>query len=807
MLPRHPLALLLPTAVLLLLGAAPLGAAGLVIPVEPDLPPLALERHDVEVVVDGQSATTTVVQIFVNNTQRRLEAQYVFPVPEGSAMSRFSMEVGGREVKGELIDKERARSIYENAVKQSGDAGLLEHLGSDVFRAKVYPIEPRSRVKVSMRYHQVLEALSVRGESGENSLVHYDYPLRNGARPGPTVHGQFSFDATIRSTTPIRNVYSPSHEVAVDRSKELEARVTYAEKHTTLSKDFQLYYSVSDEDVGLNLLTHVPVAGEPGYFLMLLSPRSRLQAKKIVERDLVFVVDTSGSMLGDKMKQAKNALRHCISNLNDGDRFGLVRFSTDVYPWNSSFADAGQDNRELALRWVDELTAQGGTDMAGALGTALAFPRDPMRPCYIVFLTDGRPTIGETIDPKKIVASVERAVSNEPQGAVRLFSWGVGYDVDTQLLDGIASVAGGVSEYVRPEEDVAAKVTEFYNKTSHPVLTSLELEVKGDEIELLDLHPRAITDLYAGSQLVLVGRFKGEGNAQLLLKGRVNDATEVFEYSASFGGPDTSREFVETLWARRRVGYLLDGIRLRGESEEVVSEVVRLSKKYGIQTPYTSFVILRDGTAVASAKRESRDRRADSRVLSLNALEFRASGRKSDLGSPSAESASGPGNVGKLVTGRAVRIPAEDKEIRDEDRLRENDVARSLEEGFEKSAGKAAVETASYLRRLKQAERADDGRSTAPFRKAGGTRFFSYRGMWVDERFEAGHQVTLVKFASPAYFRLVARHKSLIEVLKVANSLVYVTTKGRALAIGKSGKESLSDTEITALFEDGKKGP
>lgn len=782
MLPRSALfCLLLP------LATAPVSAAGLVIPDEPDLPPMALTRHDVRVEIQGQGATTTVEQVFGNNTQRRLEAQYVFPIPKGAVMSRFTMQVNGRDVEGEIVRQEEARKIYQSVVKRSGDAGLLEYLGADVFRANIFPVEPGERLRITVRFHQGLAA--------ESGLVHYLYPLRDGPKRGPTVHGEFRIEVTIKSPTPVQNVYSPSHPVIVDRSREEQVKVTYTVKDTTLMKNFHLYYGVSDEDVGLNLVTYRPRGRDPGYFMMLLSPRSRLQTESVIERDLVFVIDTSGSMEGDKIKQARNALRYCITNLNKGDRFGLVRFSTSVYPWSEELVPATEGVRQRALEWVDGLSARGGTDIAGALETALSFRRNPARPCFVIFLTDGKPTLGDTIDPQQILAGVERAVAAAGDETVRIFTWGIGYDVDAQLLDSIAAAAGGVSDYVLPEEDVAAKVTSFYNKTSHPLLTGMTLELDGDDVKLLDMHPRQVPDLYAGAQLVLLGRYTGDGDVTLRLSGRVNEETERFRYEASFPLEDAGHGFVEPLWAKRRIGYLLDSIRSRGEQKELMDEVVRLSVEYGIQTPYTSYVVLGDGTRVAAA--ESASNRGGNwggrEVLALRKTRSRAAGR--ELERTLDELTVKLGDTRGAAAGLAAARPA-----LEEERRKHNDVARSLLYGFGKRDGKSAVETARYLKRLKEADRAGERRSLVPFRKAARTRFFAYRGMWVDERFEAGNAVTAVKFGSAAYFRLIEKHPELIDALKVAATLLYVTAPGKALVVGPSGEERVTDQQIAELF-------
>ncbi len=763
-------------------------AAGLVIPEEPDLPPMALTSHVVRVEIEGQAASTAVEQTFANNTQRRLEAQYVFPVPEGAAVSGFVMQLDGRELGGEIVREERAREIYQSVIRRSGDAGLLEYIGNDVFRTSLFPVEPGRPVRIAVRFQQVLAA--------ESGLVHYVYPMRDGPRRGPTVHGEFRLEAVIRSATPIRNVYSPSHDVVVERSREREARVTFGVEDTTLMKDFHLYYGVSDQDVGLDLLTYRPDGAPEGYFLMAISPRSRLQAERVVERDIVFVVDTSGSMEGDKIRQARNALRYAITNLNDGDRFGLVRFSTDVYPWNERFVAATSENRSLALTWVDGLGARGGTDIAGALDRSLSFPRDPARPCFVIFLTDGRPTIGTTIEPPKILANVRDAASPSRGTTVRVFTWGVGYDVDPQLLDSIASSTGGVSEYVRPEEDIAAKVTAFYNRTSHPVLTDMKLEVEGGAVELLDLHPRTVPDLYAGTQVVLLGRYTGDGEVALRLEGRVNDETERFDYRAVFPRSDARREFVELLWARRRIGYLLDSIREQGEERELVDEAIRLSMHYGIQTPYTSYLILDDGQVASATSPSSQAARRGTRALlarrdrAVDAVRLRFARNRRELDALAGEAVAEEQRRGESLSLAAVSAGA---------RRKQNALAENLAQGFESRAGRAAVETATYLRRLKEAEREDRG-AIAPFRRAAGTRFYSYRGLWVDERFRASDAVTVVRFASPAYFRLIERHPELIRALRVSRALIYVTAPGKALVVAATGAERLGDEEMAELF-------
>ncbi len=266
------------TAALLLAIAAPAFAQGIVIPDDPNLPPLSIVNHRVKVDIDRQGATTTVEQVFLNNTDRQLEAQFIFPIPRGAAMSRFTMLMNGKEKPGEIVEKNQARQIYNSIVNRSRDPGLLEYLGGELFRANIFPIAPRGSQTITLRFEQVLTA--------QDALVSYIYPVRAGAKHGPVVQGEFSFEATIKSAIPILNVYSPSHGINVMRASDREARVTFSDRRATLDKDFQLYYGLSDKEIGLNLVTYRPNPKEPGYFMLLLAPKSTLQSERIVERDL-----------------------------------------------------------------------------------------------------------------------------------------------------------------------------------------------------------------------------------------------------------------------------------------------------------------------------------------------------------------------------------------------------------------------------------------------------------------------------------------------------------------------------------------
>ena len=739
----------------LIAGALPAAAQGLIIPDEPDLPPLAITRHDVRVSIDNQAAVTTVEQLFVNNTEKRLQAQFVFPIPKDAAASAFSLTVDGKKHDGEMLEKTQAREIFESLIRRAQDPTLLEQLGGRLFRASIV-IDPKAKQLIALQFSEVLTA--------ENALVRYLYPVRNGATRGATVNGDFSVEVSIKSNSPIGNVYSPSHAVTVTRDGANAAKATFSAKNVTLTKDFQLYYGLTEKALGVNLITYRPDPKEPGTFLMLVTPRS-LKTEKVVMRDVVFVLDTSGSMKGEKIQQAKNALKQCISTLNDGDRFNLITFSSYVDTWKKELVPAAEF-RKAALERVDAILAEGATDIDGALKAALSFPQDPNRPYVVIFMTDGKPTVGDATDPKIILAKAERAKSD----SLRIFTWGVGYDVDTTLLDGIAAATGGVSEYVHPEEDIATKLATFWGRTSRPVLTNLELLVDSKDVQLVGMLPSSMPDLYAGGQLVLVGRYTGSGDVKLKLTGRVNGEKETFEYAASFPATQPGNAFVELLWAKRRIGQLLDTIRMKGENKELVDDVVRLSKQYGIETPYTSYLIHDDGK-VSSTK------------------------------GGGAGGGSFGGRDAKKLDHMADKDPAKPAAAQggDRERKEKNEEAQALDEGFRAKDGKSSVDAASYLRKLKESDR--DGGASAAFKPACGTRLFAYRGLWVDERFTADAAVTTVQFGSKAWLRIAKLHPEIKEALKVGTSIVFVTAKGKALAVACDGEKELTDDAIQALFK------
>ncbi len=571
-------------------------------PVPRPYAPLEVTYHHVTVKIDGQVSTTSVDQEFFNPNPQRLEGTYLFPVPKGAQIDKFTMDIGGKQVEAELLPAAKARAIYEDIVRKLRDPALLEYADRDVFKVRVFPIEPRSGKRITLSYTQVLKS--------DSGLIHYVYPLNTekfSAKPVRNV----SVKVELESKRPLKSIYSPSHPVEIKRNGPNRATVGYEASEVQPDTDFALYFAPEKDELGVNLLTH-KTANDDGYFLLLASPGVDVTEKQVVLKDVAFVLDTSGSMSGKKLEQAKKALQFCVENLNDGDRFEIVRFSTEVEPLFKELTPAAKRNRDRALDFIKDLKPMGGTAIDDALRQALALrPGSGDRPFAVIFLTDGRPTIGTT-DEQQIISGVKM----RGESGARIFCFGIGTDVNTHLLDRIAEETRAFSQYVLPDEDLEVKVSSFFSKIKEPVLANPALKFTGD-IRATKLYPSPLPDLFKGEQLVLVGRYSGKGDSAVTIDGTVNGASRKFTYEVNFPADSPDNEFIPRLWATRRVGYLLDEIRLHGENAELRDEVTELARKYGIVTPYTAYLIVEDESrrGVPMAARSMQKMSQDSLVL------------------------------------------------------------------------------------------------------------------------------------------------------------------------------------------------
>ena len=569
-------------------------ADGIIIPDPPPVPdPVPLEEswlriryHRVSVSIEDQIAVTRVEQEFVNDYDWEVEGTYIFPIPDGAAISEFVIWVDGVPLESRVLLAEEARQIYEEIVRERRDPALLEYVGKGAVQARIFPIPPGGSRVIELEYSQVLEM--------DQGLVRYVYPL-NTEKFSSHPLDEASVRVELASPQPLRSVYSPTHQdrLAVLREGEFKAVLGYEEYDLLPDQDFEVIYTVSQEDVGLNLLTYPDpensgIFGREGYFLLMAAPS--VDTDRVIPRDIILVLDTSGSMEGVKMDQAKEAARYVLGHLNQEDRFNVIAFSTGVKRFAAGLQPASQADEASA--WIGRMAAQGGTNINQALLEGLSLDSEnDARPQVILFLTDGLPTEGVT-EAEQILANIRGAAPAH----TRLFSFGVGDDVNTELLDTLANENRGLVSYVRPEERIDEEVSGLYARIQTPVLTDLEIDF-GDVL-VDELYPAGITDLFAGSQLLITGRYRipagVSGKETIRLSGRVGSDEKTYRYEVDFE-PDLAREaeqsFIPRLWAARKIGYLLTQIRHQGENPEWVDAVIQLSLKYGIITPYTSFLI------------------------------------------------------------------------------------------------------------------------------------------------------------------------------------------------------------------------
>jgi len=550
----------------------------------PALAPLEVRYHHVAVKIEEQVAVTEIDQLFYNPHPLELEGTYLFPIPRGGQLDQFSMEIDGHSVEAELLDAGKARRLYEEIVRARRDPALLEYSGQGLYRMRIFPIPPHGKKRIRLRYTQLLQS--------DNGLIEYLYPLNTEKYSAAPLHS-VSVKVEIACAQELGPIYSPSHEVEIRRSDARHAVIGYEEKSVKPDTDFQLFFGPTGGEAINGRLLAFNDGREQGSFLLMLAPRADIAAGRLLPKDLVFVLDTSGSMAEkSKMAQAKKALHYCLANLAEGDRFEIVRFSTEAEALFSALKPATEANLRRADEFVEGLRPIGGTALAEALDLALQPVRGRAssgRPYMVVLITDGKPTVGETGE-EAILSQVKKTAGDE---TVRIFSFGVGSDLNTHLLDRLTAETRAASQYVLPEEDIEVKVSSFFDKIALPVLVSPRLSVTGP-VRLSKMAPHALPDLFKGEQLLILGRYEGSGRAGITLQGTVNGRTENWIYRLAFPDRAEKHAFIPRLWASRRIGYLLDQIRLHGEERELHEEVVDLARRYGIVTPYTAYLILED---------------------------------------------------------------------------------------------------------------------------------------------------------------------------------------------------------------------
>jgi Ca-activated chloride channel family protein len=528
-------------------------------------------------------------------------------------------------------------------------------------------------------------------------------------------------------------------------------------------------------------------------------------------------------MKGEKVEQVKKALKFCLEKLDRKDRFAIIQFSTAAQGFADKWSDATAENLEKACQWAEAFEAAGGTNIAEALQKTFALPYEESRPATVLFLTDGRPTV-DTTDTEALM----KLVKDNNRRNLRIFTFGVGDDVNTHLVDRIAGETGGLPEYVRQGEAIDGKVTRLFSKMSHPVLTDLAIEVPG--VRVTEMYPKQLPDLFRGGQVVILGAYEGDGDSAIRLKGRAGKKREELVYEGTFPKKAADRNFIGPLYANRKIGYLLDQVRLHGENKELKDEVVRLSLAYGIETPYTSYLVLENREQYKQYNISIRGAQPAPKE-GVAAWSAGGGGGGPAGATPGAPSAAGTGDKAGSDGGfkrAAERVdnlfgalpamappagtalppaaPAEEPNAQaaPDDRTHGYVTAgvRAEAEDLRKAdTGKTAVDIAQQIQGLRQSEQV--GRRLQKVQQRGSRQFADYRGVWVDQGFQGAERLVKIKWGSEAFFRLAREKADVRDALSQGQRVIVVTARGQAIAIDPDdGAEKLSDEEFKAIFTD-----
>lgn len=689
------------------------------VPTDTTYSPLRIKNHRVEVTISNGAAQTKVKQTFINSYNYDIEATYIFPLPNGASVSKFKMKMNGSWVEGKVLEKNEAKNIYENIVRQMKDPGLIEYMGNNMFKARVYPVPKNGEMELEMTYTQVMDF------SGD--IYSYVYPLKNSSSLSTNTQDDFTFTAKISSVTPIKSIYSPSHKMDIIK-KDNEATAGFELTKGNLKEDVKLFYTVSRKDIGASMISFKDKEDKKGYFMIMMAPKSEGDDKEIENKNLLLVVDTSGSMAGDKIVYAKKSLEYVVKRLNNKDKFNIIRFSSGVETFKKESVVANEDNKKEALKFIDDIVASGGTAIDEAMQEALK-KLDKDLTNLIVFITDGKPTVGET-EPKEILKNIEK----NKKGDVNIFSFGIGDDLDAMLIDKIAEKNNGSSDYMKGGSEIEVVLSNFYDRVAYPVLMNAQLEIKG--AKTFDIFPYKMPSLFRGQQLSIFGRYESEDGKSVLLRltGEKKGSKKTYDFEVDIK-PQETYDFIPHIWATQKVGFLLDAIRMNGENKELVDEVTLLGKQFGIVTPYTSYLVTEPNTVTNN--------------------------NNNNWGNNQIDDSLGSGDGGGWRRGTTA---SESKADMDEESAGFAD-----KEMMKAESGSVAVKTSKKLKDMKESEQV----SNTSYKKSIGSKTFMLKsGVWVDTAFDSktAKKTISVKYFSKNYLELV-KNKELKKYLSLGENI------------------------------------
>lgn len=771
-----------PTLILLQLAfPVSLLAQGWIIPRQPDVPPpvcfdrcvsprpVALERtsSNVRATLADHVLRYEVEESFTNRGGIVQEADYMYPLPAGAAFQELQLSINGQLVSGEIMDAGRARSTYEEIVRRQRDPALVEWMGYGLLRARIFPINPGETKRVLLRFQVIAPR--------EGDAIRVDYQ-RGSGRTFTTAGAHDVRESSFSLRYPKNgrcNAYSPTQDLQ-SHSSGSECTIEVGGEGAAVTV---LIPSPRSDRAAISVLANAD-GSEDGFALITLTPPTDRTAT--VPRDVTFVLDVSGSMSGRKMEQARAAGRQLLGTLSSSDRFRMIDFSSDVRTFRDDFVSATPSNIAAARKYLDQLQANGGTNIDGALDRALSQPRAAagdddeytgarprqitQRLSVVLFVTDGEPTVGER-DPAAIAAHAARL-----RGSQRVFTFGLGADVNAQLIEQLALEGHGTAQFVRPDEDVERAVGVVASRLTSPVASELRVSVECNgffgcadhAVRLVQSLPDGAVDLFAGQDLVLLTRYKNSGRAVLHFDGRSSSGAVHWTQNVDF--PDHSRDnaFVPRLWATRRIGWLSAARRQNGPSREVDDELRTLGERYGIPTELTSYLVQEPQLAMQRPM-DTRNRGIVQNApmpASAPAQRFEEA-RKSS----SQRDAQSVGAMDKMMMGQVVVTGA----------------------GMTTNAKLGAIV-------------ADSALAESVMRRGGNHLFVRRDSRWIDVAFKDGTKIVKIKAFSPAYFKVLDAIPELRTALAVGDK-VLVNGTHVSIEISDAGVEQLDDAELRSLKE------
>jgi Ca-activated chloride channel homolog len=582
---------------------------------------LEIQEHDVHVTINNGIAVTKITEVFKNTESRQVEALYTFPVPKGASVANFSMWIHGKEMVGEVLEKKRARQIYESYKVTRQDPGLLEQADFRTFEMRIFPIEPGAEQKVEITYYQELEV--------DHDWATYVFPLATSTRQtvDSRTTGKFALTLEARSAVPISVMESPSHgaDFIIAKHSDSYYQASLETQGGSLAEDIVIAFRLSRPQTGLDLITSKRHR-EDGYFCLTLTPGEEL-AQAEAGMDYVFLLDISGSMAADgKLLLSKDSIGAFINELGDHDRFEVMTFNVQPNMAFETLQPATAEFKTAALQYLAAKRAAGGTILNPAVTTAYKYA-DPDRPLNVVILSDG---LTEQRERRVLLELIQ----SRPRNA-RVFCIGVGNDVNRPLLEQLASDSGGLAAFISRGDNFSRQAGAFRRKLTRPIATDLQLDFGG--LKVTDVVPGTLPNLYHGAPVRIYGRYQGGGEATITLRASVNGAELKQAVKMQFPREDPDNPEIERMWAWHKIDGLLKGSERAGARDKVIDEVVRLGEGYSIVTEYTSFLVLENDAeyqrwkiARTNAARHQRDRKAQELVR--NQLELIRSKAVADLG-------------------------------------------------------------------------------------------------------------------------------------------------------------------------------